>query len=80
MNSDVVNELNTALGTASDDPDYLAGKIVEMLKSGRSRMQMGRAENLQVKLNSIFPTIVDSALTEQLPTIRDHFLREETIS
>ena len=80
MNSAVVNELNTALGTASDDPDYLAARIVEMLKNGRSRLQMGRAENLQVKINSIFPTIVDSALTGQLPTIRDHFLREETIS
>ena len=80
MNSEVVNELNAALGTASDDPDYLAARIVEMLKNGRSRLQMGRTENLQVKLNSIFPTIVDSALTGQLPTIRDHFLREETIS
>ncbi|MDA0977784.1 MAG: SDR family oxidoreductase [Proteobacteria bacterium] len=75
MNSAQVNDLNLALGTGSDEPDYLARKIVRALATGKDRLQMGGPEKAQVKLNSLFPGIVDAVLARQLPTIRDHYTR-----
>lgn len=73
MNSDRVTELNRTLGNGSDDPAYLAAKIVGALESGRNQLQMGGPEKAQVKLNSLFPGVVDAVLARQLPTIREYF-------
>lgn len=73
MNSSTANELNKILGNNSDEPDVLASKIVGALESNKHRLTIGATEKVQVKINALFPSLVDAALAKQLPTIRQHY-------
>ena len=73
MNDDAATRLNVTLGNTSDEPDYVAEEVVSALASGKSRVQIGNTESLQVRLNSIFPGLVDLALAKQLSVIKQHF-------
>ncbi|MBT4160107.1 MAG: SDR family oxidoreductase [Gammaproteobacteria bacterium] len=77
INPRVVNEMNHSLGVGSDEPGEVAREIVQALVRGRSRSQMGNPESVQVKINSLFPSIVDSAVAKQLPVIREHLVKTE---
>lgn len=71
MNSDRVNLMNDALGNAMDDPDEVARAVITVLeKSHGQRRFLGWPEKLFVKINSLFPGIVDRTLGKQLATIR----------
>ncbi|MAT51777.1 MAG: short chain dehydrogenase [Porticoccaceae bacterium] len=71
MNSDRVNLMNDALGNAMDDPDEVARAVIAVLqKPHGQRRFLGWPEKLLVKINGLFPGIVDRALGKQLPTIR----------
>ncbi|MFA7552914.1 MAG: SDR family oxidoreductase [Spongiibacteraceae bacterium] len=70
MNSDVVVNLNKELGNTMDAPERVAKELITLLnKSQRSRF-IGWPERFFIKLNSLFPSIVDKALAKQLPIIR----------
>ncbi len=73
MNSESVKALNERLGSGSDEPEVLAQKMIKALKDDADALQMGGMEKLQVKVNSIFPNIVDMALAKQLPTIKEFY-------
>ncbi len=77
MNSLASRQLNQALGNTEDDPDVLAEMIVDALMRNRFRLQIGFMEKLQVKLNGLFPGIVDLAIGNQLPVIKEHFSTQE---
>ncbi len=70
LNSDQVNALNTALGNASDSPNYVASQIVDVLKHDRPMRFLGWPEKLFVKVNAIFPSLVYRSLAKQLKTIK----------
>lgn len=78
MNSSAAQELNVALGNGSDEPEVLAGKMIRALKDDRIVLQMGTAEKAQVKLNSLFPNLIDQVLAKQLPTIRSYYMKGDT--
>lgn len=73
LNSDAVCAMNRELGTAMDDPDVVAAQLETMLLAARMRdRNIGWPERLFLRINSIFPRIIDNALRGQLPVIRRH--------
>lgn len=73
MNGDAAGALNVELGNAVDEPSEVAEIIARQLTHGDSRVQIGFVESLQVRLNGLFPGIIDSALAKQLRQIKQHF-------
>ncbi len=70
LNSDVVNELNKALGNKSDSPAYVAGEIADLLQSGQRIKYLGWPEKLFVRVNALFPGIVSNSLVKNLGVIK----------
>ncbi len=73
LNSDAVCAMNKELGNAMDSPELVAHKVESMLSSSHMRdANIGFPERLFLRINSIFPWIIDKALRGQLPVIRRH--------
>lgn len=71
LNSDAVCAMNRELGIAMDEPEVVAAQLELMLSATRMRdRSIGWPERLFLRINSIFPRIIDSALRSQLPVIR----------
>jgi short-subunit dehydrogenase len=71
LNSDAVYAMNRELGTAMDEPEVVAAQLELMLSAKRMRdRNIGWPERLFLRINSIFPRIIDNALRGQLPIIR----------
>lgn len=71
LNSANVCALNRALGNAQDEPEVVAAKLDSMLTAKRMRdCNIGWPERLFLRINNIFPRIIDKALRGQLPIIR----------
>ena len=74
MNTEEVVALNKELGNSMDSPERVANELVAQLdRTQRSRF-IGWPERFFIKLNSVFPTIVDRAMAKQLPIIRRYAL------
>lgn len=71
FNSDLVNDLNAALGNASDDPALVASHIVRALQTNKLEYVIGWPEKFFARLNALLPRLVDMALAQKLATIRD---------
>lgn len=73
LNSDAVYAMNRELGTAMDEPEVVAAQLESMLSATQMRdRNIGWPERLFLRINSIFPRLIDTALRSQLPTIRRH--------
>lgn len=72
LNSNSVTALNEALGNSTDSPQQVAAELIAILGGKRKQRFMGWPENLFVRVNGLFPSIVDSALVKKLPIIRHH--------
>lgn len=71
LNSDAVVKMNAALGTAMDDPEAVAAAVMRAIrKDRRSDSYIGWPEKLFVRINALWPGLVDSSLRKQLPVIR----------
>jgi short-subunit dehydrogenase len=71
LNSDAVCALNEALGNATDAPERVAAIVERMLLATRMRDRaIGWPERLFLRINAIFPALVDGALRKQLATIK----------
>jgi len=71
LNSVEMQQLNKELGNTVDEPDWVAGMLIKTLKDRNSANRyLGKAESFFVRLNSLFPSLVDKALFKQLPIIR----------
>lgn len=71
LNSDAVYAMNRALGNAMDEPDMVASHVELMLSANKMRdRNIGWPERLFLRINSIFPRIIDQALRGKLSTIR----------
>ncbi|WP_024873300.1 SDR family oxidoreductase [Tolumonas lignilytica] len=69
LNSATVNAMNEALGTQSDSADVVALQAVDALSRNQLRRWVGWPEKLFVRLNALFPHLVDKAIAKQLPII-----------
>ena len=66
--------MNAELGTAVDDPDRVAAELLALLHSARGVRFVGWPERFFIKLNGLFPSLVEKSLVKQLPVIRRHAL------
>lgn len=78
FNSDAVSDLNAALGNASDDPAAVARHIVRDLQQDKLETIIGWPEKLFARLNAVLPRLVDMALVQKLPIIRDFASRSSS--
>jgi short-subunit dehydrogenase len=74
MNPQSVVALNLELGNAMDPPERVASELMTLLRKTGSARYIGWPERFFVKLNAIFPSLVDRALASQLPVIRKQAL------
>ena len=72
MNGDDARALNAALGNKEDSPAWVAERIVNAMRRGRKRTYLGWPEKLFVRVNDVFPRLVDNVLARQLETIKNH--------
>lgn len=76
MNSLAVKAMNDELGTAMDSPERVAGELMALLGGNTGVRFVGWPERFFIKLNSVFPGLVDKALLRQLPVVRRHALAD----
>lgn len=72
MNSSAVVSMNRELNITMDPPEIVAEKVLETLVSGKREVYIGWPEKFFIKLNCLFPGLVDKALKKQLPVIKRH--------
>ncbi len=70
LNPANVMAMNQALKVQMDPPEVVATAVVDALKKRPARRQLGWPEKLFVRLNALFPQLVDRALAKQLPVIK----------
>lgn len=70
INSDAVVAMNQELGNRSDSPQRVATALLQQIQQGQARRFVGWPEQLFVRVNAIFPGIVDKALAAKLAVIR----------
>jgi short-subunit dehydrogenase len=70
MNASPVVELNRQLKVTMDDPQAVARQIVRAIAREREELYLGWPEKFFVRLNSLWPRLVDQALRKQLPLIQ----------
>lgn len=71
LNSDTVVAMNDALGTRMDAPALVADEVLRDLRAGAGTDKyLGWPEKLFVRVNAVFPGLVDNSLRKQLPIIR----------
>lgn len=71
LNGGAVCAMNEALGNATDPPERVAAVVERMLRAPRMRDRaIGWPERLFLRLNAVFPALVDGALRKQLPRIK----------
>ena len=71
LNSAKMQKMNRELGNAVDEPELVAQQLVDTLKrSGMTSRYLGWPEAFFVRINSLFPSLVDKALRKQLSVIR----------
>lgn len=72
MNPDHIVAMNSELGNATDKPRVVARALMGLLAKPRGTRFIGWPERFFIKLNGLFPGLVDKALGKQLPVIRRH--------
>jgi len=55
----------------------VAADLISLLENPVAARFLGWPERFFIKLNSIFPSLVDRALRKQLPVIRQHAIAPE---
>ncbi|MEJ2129536.1 MAG: SDR family oxidoreductase [Woeseiaceae bacterium] len=71
LNSDTIVAMNDALGTTMDDPALVADEVMRDLRATTGTDKyLGWPEKLFVRINAVFPGLVDNSLRKQLPIIR----------
>lgn len=65
-----VEALNAAMKAAVDDPHRVATRIVTAMLRDRAEYQLGWPEKALVRLNALFPRLIDKALRARLSVIR----------
>lgn len=79
INSDLVNEMNEALGNAMDDPALVAKHVLRAIEKRKATTYIGWPEKLFARINQILPGIVDGALRKQLPIIQQFAQRRTSL-
>jgi len=65
MNSDAVMRMGEATKMHMDEPEAVVEKIIAAIESGKKDVYFGFPESLFVRVNALFPRLVDGALAAQ---------------
>ncbi len=77
MNTLAAQQLNQALGSKTDQPDWVAEQILTQLTATRMQdKNLGLPERLFIRLNALLPSLLDKALRKQLTTIKQFARRQ----
>ncbi len=81
LNSVSMKAMNQELGTAMDSPERVAQRLVQALRESTGRnVYLGWPESLFVRINGIFPRLVDKSLLKQLAVIRRYANSREYVT
>ena len=70
INNDTIVKMNNELGTKMDEASLVAEKLLTFMQSNNRRAYLGWPEKLFVRVNNLFPSIVDKSIFKQLPIIK----------
>jgi hypothetical protein len=70
MNPAAVEEMNSRLKVAMDPPERVARELVSLLARRRHSAVIGWPEKFFVKVNALFPSVVDRAVRGRLSVVR----------
>lgn len=70
FNNSFVRDLNKALGNKVDSPELVAQHVINCIMNNKSNYAVGFPENLFVKINAIFPSVVTNAIANKIDTIK----------
>lgn len=70
FNPGPVVQMNEALKVAMDSPETVATAIAEAIARERDEVFLGWPEKLFVRINALWPSLVDGSLRKQLPVMR----------
>lgn len=70
INASNVDAMNKALGNSVDSTDYVAQQFIKFINKQSREGSVGWPEKLFIRLNSVFPTLVDRAIKSKLPLIK----------
>jgi short-subunit dehydrogenase len=70
INSPNVNAMNRALGSKTDDPDFVASEIIGAMVRQTSVTFIGWPEKLFVRINGVLPELVTRVIVKQLAKIK----------
>ena len=72
MNSSKVQQMNNELKVKTDNTDQVAKIILQAIQSSKLEKYIGWPEKLFTRVNRIFPSVVDGAISKQLPVIKQY--------
>lgn len=72
MNSDLMLDMAKNLGNAIDEPDVVADAVIQVIEGKQSEHIIGQPERVFAKLNALFPSLVDRALSKQHGQMRGY--------
>lgn len=70
INSVEVCEMNKALNSKVDSPEFVANQFMDLLKSSKRRKIVGWPEKLFARINGMLPELVDMAFRKKTQTIK----------
>jgi short-subunit dehydrogenase len=77
LNTEAVYQMAQATGMNMDSPDKVAQQIAQAIAGGRKDVYLGFPESWFVRINALFPRLVDKALRKQNATMYE-FTRRQT--
>ena len=75
INNSCVDAMNNELGSKMDGADVVAEQLVQFMHTTNRQYFVGWPEKLFIRLNGLFPGLVESSIVKQLPRIK-HYLAE----
>jgi short-subunit dehydrogenase len=77
LNSHAMDRMAKAVGMKTDAPAAVARAIAAAIDGAKAEHTIGRMERLLVRLNAVFPRLVDSSLATTNKRMLDHVERNE---
>ena len=65
LNAGAVERMAQATGMSMDEPELVASRIIQVIMKDQNEVHMGFPESLFVKVNSLFPKLIDKGLRSQ---------------
>lgn len=72
LNSSQVVHLNQQLNVKMDSPEFVAREFIRFLAGEQRRKYVGWPEKILVRLNQLFPALIDLIIGQKLPIIQQH--------